>query len=113
MQMSALFLNRCGRSRRDTWPSLSTFGKMMAMMVKTASASAAMHMNVALQPSSRPIVLPRGIPIIIATDVPAVMMLSAVLLCPSGAMRTARGVAMDQNTAWEQATPRRDIISML
>ena len=47
-----------------------------------------------------------------AMDEPATMMLRAMEPLPFGAILTASGVTIDQNMAWEQATPMRESISM-
>lgn len=54
---------------------------------------------------------PSGMPTTIATEVPVTIMLSASDRRFSGTIRTASGEAIDQNTAWEQATPIRDAIN--
>ena len=67
---------------------------------------------VILQPAASPMARPRGRPAIMAMDEPATMMLRAMEPLPFGAILTASGVTIDQNMAWEQATPMRESISM-
>ena len=71
-----------------------------------------MSRNVTLHPTYIPIALPRGSPTIMAIDEPDTIMPSAVDLFPSGASFTARGVTIDQNIAWAQATPILESMSM-
>ena len=71
-----------------------------------------MTMKVILHPRARPITLPRGSPTIMATDVPVATELMASFCRWAGTMRTAMGVAMDQNMECATATPMRETISI-
>ena len=54
-----------------------------------------------------------GRPRIMAIDVPVTIMLRASCRCSGGAMRTAMGDTIDQNTACVHATPKRLAMSMV
>ena len=78
---------------------LGTLGKIMTNKRNTAEAIAAMQKNVILQPMCKPMIRPSGRPTIMAIDVPVTIIPRAMERCPSGAIRTARGEAIDQKTA--------------
>ena len=64
------------------------------------------------QPTCRPMMRPRGMPNIMATEEPVTTMLKATERYLSGTMRTAMGEMTDQNTACVHATPMRESMSM-
>ena len=106
-------LIRAGSFLKENELSLGVLGRTAARMKKTTAARAAIIRNALLHPVISPIVLPKGRPAIIANEEPDTTMLRAAGPFPSGATLTARGVTIDQNMAWEHATPILEIISML
>ena len=84
----------------------------MESNIKRTAEIMAMHKNVVLQPTYRPIIRPKGRPTTMATEVAATIIPKPKDFFPSGAIFTARGDAMDQKIACAQATPILEVISV-
>ena len=112
MFLSAGDLIRAGSFLNDMLLSLGVFGSTKAIMHRIMAAKPPMTKNVALHPRRSPMVLPSGRPTIIATEEPHTTNPNAAACFPSGAILTANGVTIDQKTAWAQATPSLEVMSM-
>ncbi len=66
--------------------------------------------NVARQPKNCPTTRPRGSPNTVAKAVPVANNPRAWAFLPAGATRIAKDAVIDQNTAWDNATPIRPAI---
>ena len=93
-------------------PGFSTFGNTTISRTNAITDTTAMVTKDILHPMANPIILPRGSPAIMAMDVPAATMLIASFWSSGVTTLTASGDAMDQNTEWATATPRRDTTSI-
>ena len=100
-------MNRIGRLLREPEFWLGSNGKVLVSQNTSNAASPAITTKVVRQPIASPSKRPRGTPITIASDVPVASKPSACTCLPSGARRTASDAVMDQNSAWDNATPIR------
>lgn len=84
-------LSSSGSFFTENLPRLGSLGSLKAAYTKVIAEKIPMLKNVIRHPTCRPIILPKGIPNIIATDEPVTTMLSAIERYLSGTMRTAIG----------------------
>ena len=105
-------MNSTGKllSEPEFW--LGNSGNVRASQNTNATAKPAITKNVVRQPIASPSSRPSGIPKTIASEVPVANKPSACTCLPSGARRTANDAVMDQNSAWDNATPIRLSIRM-
>ena len=105
-------LSKAGNFLGENPPRLGTLGKRHAIYISVKAEKMPMLIKVIRHPTCKPIILPKGMPKIIATDEPVTTILKAMERYLSGTMRTAMGEITDQNTACAQATPIREHINM-
>ena len=100
-------LNNTGKLRSEPEFWLGSNGRLRASQNTSATARPAITKKVVRQPIASPSKRPRGIPKTMASDVPVANNPSACTCLPSGARRTASEAVIDQNSAWDKATPIR------
>ena len=97
-----------GNLRGEKPPRLGNKGSLKNEYRSVKAEKAPILRNVIRQPTCRPIILPKGIPNIIATEDPVTTILKATERNRSGTIRTAIGDTIDQKIACVHATPTRD-----